>query len=352
MKFAFASDLHLSNEEKEKWSIDVLEEFLLKCTEIGIELVFFGGDLFDDFNQIPFLLERFNNIIDNSGIKNFYFLPGNHDLMYSNSRKIEDFEFSKKVSIKSKVPFEIEKINNYEFLFIPFQRDLNNVRNMLKQQKESEKRIVFGHGSLIDFNYSNEEDNSFFEKSFFNYLEADFVFLGHIHKHIQSENIFYPGSMRLWRKGEEGKHGFLVFNGENENVEFISLKKGGEYIELKVIVEGENFDIESLKNVVNDLIKNTWIVFLLEGFVYESRQLDKVKNYLIENFGKDFRIEFEENNLINSNISLMHPLFNIFMDKWKEVYNNIVDEKEKEVYRLARTYFAKELAEFIQGNEK
>ncbi len=340
MKFIFAADLHLSSAEE--YSFSVFEEILSLCKENEIRELILGGDVFNSFFDAEKLVERFNEAISSSQLDNIFFLTGNHDTKGASVEKLVKLQFHSKARIFSSIPFEIHLVKDIEFLFLPFQRDISAIFKKEVPSK-THKRIVIGHGSLIDFNPAGEDEESFYDNELFSYLEADIVLLGHIHKRITREKIHYPGSARVWRSGEEGKHGVLIVDSESLSTEFVPLKSGGEFISLKIEVEDDRFKAELPQRVEN----NQWFELFLEGWVSNRTNIEKIKKKLSEIFRAAFKYEFNEENVIDVSQFYENSLYKIFIEKWKGQFENLTDENEREIYKLARKYFLEELSRFI-----
>jgi DNA repair exonuclease SbcCD nuclease subunit len=343
MKFAFASDLHIT--KNEDWTLDVLDEILAKCKNNGIHFLFFGGDVFDSFDDLSGLKDRFNEVIGRSNLEKVFFLPGNHDLKGITLEEFSGLQFDEKIKLISTSPLDYRNVGGIEFVFIPFQKDFLKIYNTSLPEKRS-KRIVIGHGSLIDYNFAGEDEDCYFDEGLFEYLEADLVLLGHIHKNVAKGKIIYPGSARVWRNGEVGKHGFYAFDLEENKANFIELESGGKIVEVNVMVENENFEV---KDMPSELPKNCWLVFKLKGFVQDERMLENIRDSLSSNGRGALKIFFDEENVLETGSCYDSELFKIFMEKWREHYDTLVDNDEKMIYELARKYFLYELSSLLEG---
>ncbi len=352
MKIGFASDLHINEEE---WTLDVLRELL----ENSPPFLILGGDVFDSFDCLQRQKDSFISIIKRASVEKIFFLPGNHDISGGSLNEIENIDFGDKIIPITQTPYLSMEMENKEFVFVPFQKDLSLLYSSEIKSKTVE-RIFIGHGSLIDYNLGNEEENAFFDRGFFKFIEADFVLLGHIHNSyfsggmnfsgkINKEiNLFYPGSARFWRKGETGKHGFLIFDLDEKSYNFIELKKGGEYLEIKIIVDEDKYNIPLEVENINE---NSFVEFIFEGIVYNSSIIEEIINELrmkYEDIAR--RLYFNEINIVNISNYYNSEVFKAFMEKWKKHYANALTEEEKENYLLARKLFVQELQEIFGGN--
>ncbi|MGC8765611.1 MAG: metallophosphoesterase family protein [Brevinematia bacterium] len=345
MKLVFAADIHLNLDED--YSFSVFEEIVSLCESEGIENLFLGGDTFESYQDAAGFIERFNQLISDSTLNNVFLLSGNHDIKGADGAGLSGLPFDRKVRVIASLPFEFVQLDEVEFLFLPFQKDISKLFTS-EIPRKNQKRIVIGHGSLIDFNYEGEDEDSFYDDELFSYLEADIVLLGHIHKSLKKGNIYYPGSSRVWRSGEEGKHGVLIVDTENLNPKFHPLESGGEFINLKVEVDDENYKI---LNLPSEIKRNQWYLISLHGCVTNRVFIENLKERIGKKFQNSFRIEFDESDVVDVSRYYENSLYKVFIEKWKLQYETLSDEEEKEIYRLARKYFLEELSRVVFGSE-
>jgi len=356
MKIVFASDLHLNKEKG--WTLNVLKELVEKAKEFS-NILILGGDVFDSFYDLKVLKDFFVSTINDSSLEKVFFVPGNHDIYGSSLKDLAKINFGNKIFTFTQTPYSIVTFEKeeLEFLIIPFQKDLSSLYN--KDIEFSKNfRIVIGHGSLIDFNFNEEEENSFFDYEFFNLVNAKIVFLGHIHNSNLNDinieqKIIYPGSARIWRKGEDGKHGFIVYDTKTNEIIFNKLENGGEYIRINIELDGDKFFID--KTVFENLPLNCFLEIIFKGIVYSDNSIEnikmKIKQLLKEKsiINKDEASLFNTDNVINATNYYNLEIFKVFMKKWKKFYSNETDEKERENYLLARKLFIEELGQFLVG---
>lgn len=339
MQIAFASDLHINGE---KWTIDVLKELIEKSPPVLI----LGGDVFDSFQDLVKQKDNFISIVEKSNIEQVYFIPGNHDIKGGSLKEIEKLNFGNKIIAITQTPYSSVIIGEQEFIFAPFQKDLSKLYESEFSFPQLE-RIFVGHGSIMDYNFTNEEENSYFDNSFFDLIEANIVLLGHIHTPLQKGKIYYPGSARVWRKGEEGGHGFLLFDMNKRTSNFIPLESGGKFFSIKITVDENNYYIPP---DVQNIDKNSFVEFVFDGVVNNISELETIKNELKSTYSAK-EIYFTEENIVEIGQYYNSEIFKAFMKKWKELYELQTDENERENYLLARKLFLQELKSFSGGKD-
>ncbi len=343
MNLVFASDLHLS--VKEKWSLNVLEELLLKASKKS-QYLFLGGDVFDSFDDLLKLKDDFIKKVEKSNLERVYFLPGNHDIAGATLEKLNEIDFGKKICLMSKTPFLFDLINDIEFLFIPFQKDFSEL--YLFSEEKRAFRVVIGHGSVEgDFLNNEEENNAIFSRNLFKLLDADLVLLGHIHKGREINNILYPGSARVWRMGEEGPHGFLVYSTDNRQKEIIPLENAGKYEVIELNIEEDKYSLIDKEDLNKE---NVFLEIVFNGFVNNVTVLDNIKRKIEAKFDKA-KTKFNEDKIIIAENVYNSQLFKLFMEKWHNYYKNEVNQEEKEILLLSRRYFIEELNELRKGGK-
>ena len=165
------------------WAIDIAKKE--KC-----ETGFFLGDWHHNRSSINLLtlsyslkaLEKLSKTF-----KNFYFLPGNHDLYYKDKRDIHGAEWAKHLP-------NIKVINEWfqedNVAIVPWL-----VKNDHKKVKKIKAKYVFGHFELPHFKMNASitmPDTG--EISADDFTKVDHVFSGHFHIRQKQKNIEYIGN--------------------------------------------------------------------------------------------------------------------------------------------------------------
>lgn len=272
MKVAFYSDLHIYNHHRllinSETSFNILSYIKEFCIENGITKVFSLGDFFHTKAKAyaPHVIQAWLKLKEfyKAGIEHTMII-GNHDMANPNNTMNSIlFVFSDYCKI----------VPDYSFL------DIDNVRlhlmsytnTMFKDfiYHDKKKNILLGHLDIIGFQMTNG-----FEASE-GYKISDFdqfytVFSGHYHKHQTKRNIVYVGSPYQTSFGErDQKHGFVVFDTETLEWEFVEIDIAPKY---KVL------EINKLDDLTPDVVQNNFLkVKLNSGDINKL----KLKEKLIE----------------------------------------------------------------------
>lgn len=255
MKYLLTGDFHAEKGIVINILLDYLSYLQYYCLENGIKDIIVLGDVLERSSNIKneAFVPLFLKLIEmrDAGL-NFTFILGNHDIFNVNNDSIvQTFKPIGKV-IKS-----CGVIGDFTFL------------SYTKKEEDIPKggRYLFTHIPIADFNFDSAyhmtEKYSFPKATFENY---QLVFTGHFHRHQSQRNIIYVGSPYQLTFGEMGvDKGFVVFDTEREDWEFIKYDKAPTHIEINL----EDFNKVEVSNKFVRIIVNTKI----EHFVKLKRIL-------------------------------------------------------------------------------
>lgn len=343
MKIAMCADLHLSNGEK-KWSLDVLTE-LVKKAESKASILFIGGDLFNSLDDAIELRNDYAALIDTSKIEMVIWIAGNHDIKNTNetlsATSLENLHFGKKTTLvydrrsqeneKPTNPLSYTKNNEFELIAIPYLEHPEWYAYASLPEKAT-KRIILAHGTHADVAVCEEEETCLFPKGFEKIFDADFMLLGHIHKTITTNTYAYPGSARIWRRGEIDKHGFIIYDTQTDAVEFIELVSGGTYTKINLFVE----------NALPDFRVDAKPYQYVDVDMYGVVQNDTKREELIRKVSDILQpgcIKFTINasNLITTSLLEENPVWEAFSRELEKQKQS--NPQKSEIYDCARRLF-------------
>ena len=128
-----------------------------------------------------------------------------------------------------------------------------------------------------------EEKAGVIPDSFFNWLEADYAALGHVHaareSRIGGALAVYSGSARVWRRGEEGPRKVVCFeavNGKIEGKEDHVLRSAGEYRSFRLPLEPDStVQPAAMRELMEKLgsPSRDYIEVLLSGLIEDANAL-------------------------------------------------------------------------------
>lgn len=251
-KKIFTADLHLQPFESDNIELEngirlklqellnSIEQMLQYGIKSNIDTVIFGGDIGHYRNTIhtrPFYLfqELLLKYTDNF---NYIFIPGNHDgsSLYVGQNSVSFFRTMPKTKVLL-YPTVIENIT-----YIP---DSQNMLNDIKNAEPND--ILISHFPLSEgATESGLKITTKFSKKDLKKFKR--VYLGDYHTFQKVDHIYYPGSLIPLNKGECGPKGFIVFDDETLETEFVEVTGYRKYINVEI-------DETTDKKVLNKIIK-------------------------------------------------------------------------------------------------
>ncbi len=234
MKAIITADIHNGypkHIDESIWSMQVMREY---ASQNGIGLVLVLGDLFHDRVNLNIeVLTKVYDFFDETDEKydqRWVCFPGNHDMFLKNSWNVNSLRpLNRLLDIYEDV--SLLKIEGTRFWILPFVHFESAYMQILSKIEAQHKEgdILLTHigvnGSTLNacFLLQNWSVVTFENSPF------DRIFTGHFHCHQQvGHNVWYPGSPIPYRF-DEGlvEHGFIVFDTESRNHEFIPMFETG-----------------------------------------------------------------------------------------------------------------------------
>ena len=169
---------------------------------------------------------------------------------------------------------------------VPERPGYDDCRSWDVPAKAAPVRIVLAHGIVPGMAYTgpaaSDEDGETppgqLEPRLFRELAADYAALGHLHGRRQAVEdgvtLSYPGSARVWRRGESGERGVwrLAAGGNGVTSEFVPLRAAGRYRVSEVPVElSGSVDLAPLRP--ERWHRNDWVVLRATGVVEDENGL-------------------------------------------------------------------------------
>ncbi|MCX7883084.1 MAG: metallophosphoesterase [Brevinematales bacterium] len=345
MKIALISDLHVA--ASLPWTQQVWEAFLSRVEEENISLVVVGGDLFDSLDDAYTLRQWLAHSVDKTRISRLLWIVGNHDLTNPTTGKqvyrLADMNFGEKVEVCLTPDLWVE--DGIEIMGYPFplvrteeEREAFSPSKLLSRFPSPEqRRIAVAHVGLASWVPHMSEEAEVIPKTFATMFQCERVFLGHIHQRLEDGVYRTLGSARVWRKGESGEHGYLVYDTETHTERFENLPEGRVFQEKEVFVFYDQVEDREEK----PFSSHTWLHFDLYGVVQNDAQKEKIKDHLRQKYTNVAEITFDEEGLFLSSVLANHPVWQIFLSKWEKHYE-ASPEEEKSLWLLAREIFVKD----------
>ncbi len=319
-----AADLHLSVSEKE-YGLAVLDEIVVTAVGAGTDALVFAGDLFDSFADCESLRADFRAHVQPIGKHCLLlFLPGNHEDLGRGSRPLSGLDFGAARVLEQK-PFGIHRVADVEVLAIPHQRGYAEYREWKVPPKETKIRIALAHALVAGAGFAFddvEEEASVIDPDLFLRFGADYAALGHIHAErrlsVGSITLAYPGSSRVWRRGEVGPRVVhLIEADEGIRSSPIVLRKAGMYRRYDVPL-GLAGEAPDLSDIESQWRSEDWVELCLAGLVDDERDIANLEDAFQRRYGRQVRkFEVERNDIAVLSGITSEPIAGSFLEAWE-----------------------------------
>jgi len=282
------ADIHLSLAHEER--LKNFKLFCQKAIEDGIQHIIIAGDLFDkDVDNTT--LQAFDNLAQQFQSLTFHIIPGNHDIS-------TDPHFFRNTNIKIYSSPQIVVLDNYTFVFVPYQEGQNMATYLylLQEQLKDKSWTLISHGDYTGNSSSNigENESGYFpiSKADINFFHPTSIILGHIHQSYSPlNNLLYTGSLYPLNKGEIGIRRFIKIDTDSQtiNSENWITKTIYEKFTLTLIPNNNTEDyclrkIQDFLNKHEEGRHNLFLLLYLNGYTYNRNEIphifDKLKTQL------------------------------------------------------------------------
>lgn len=242
-KAAVFTDIHFgrknSSELHNKDCMKFIEWFIEKAKEHEVDHIIFGGDWFEHRDSISgktldYSHKAMRLIKNELGNIPFFFLVGNHDLVFRNTRNAFNtkiFEpFPNMIIIDEPQTFEI---SDKKVLFCPF---LFHDEYSKQVQFVNSHDIVFGHFEFKGFVVTGDTKEMDHGPEHTDFKKCTNIFTGHFHKRQKKDNVYYIGSTfpMDFSDANDTKRGMMIYEYENDKKTFIDWDNAPTYIRCKL----------------------------------------------------------------------------------------------------------------------
>lgn len=256
------SDLHVNLNNRDgahlKHIIDVTDEFYDLCIEKNVHKIIILGDLFDTKTSIRTeALLLITKIIKKFSKKwEVFIIVGNHDLasfIDKEQNLVDIFDGYKNITVIDK-PCTYELTDNLNVTMTPYMyaEEFKKYISCLELYKDT---ILFGHQGLSGFSMNQYKDSENNVQQVYNEADMDAsefefkkIFMGHYHGYQQKGKVTYVSSpLQLRHNDELADHGFVFFNENTLDHEFVPCKSTPQFATIRV-TKSTLPDILKLKN--------------------------------------------------------------------------------------------------------
>lgn len=241
MNVAITADVHLSAGEDHPERYSALVNILDSLVKQDIETLIIAGDLFDkDCSNYS----RFEEICRQYPRIDIHVIPGNHDPDISRSVIVGE-------NVRIYDSPALQKINDLNFVFIPYSAT-SGMGEYLGEYRPEKRWVLIGHG---DYFGGMKQRNPYEKGTYMPLYRKDIeefspwrVFLGHIHKPMNIDNLYYPGSPCGIDINETGRRRYLVFNTATGHTSSKTVRTDVIYLQEKYLLIPDENEVERLRN--------------------------------------------------------------------------------------------------------
>lgn len=254
IKLFHCADLHLSSAGDEpSYCLSVLDDIVEAALREESDYLIFAGDTFNTFGDAEALRAEFRGRMRSLGGRcRVILVSGNHEDLGRNNRSLGAFDLGippESVVEATAGPFSLLRRSGVEFLAIPHRSDHRDYTEWNVPEKTGAFRVAVAHGIVAGMSFTWEDGETdacaaVMDPDLFQRNQVDYAAMGHIHSFRRERSgeteILYPGSARVWRKGETGpRRAALITLGENIEISQVELKAAGQYRNMDIFM---NFD--------------------------------------------------------------------------------------------------------------
>lgn len=266
----------------------MLDELVDLCGDVRASLLLLAGDVFDSFDAAEalrgFFCARIARLDKHCQV---LLLPGNHDEQRQGNSRLAALDLGPAILLDRR-PFSLVRFDpeEVEVVAIPDQPDYEGYRGWGVPAKVAPVRIVMAHGIVSGMAYTGPEPKEdeaqvsagLFDLRLFHELAADYVALGHLHGRRQAVDdgviLSYPGSARVYRRGESGARGAwrVIAGRTGVSSEFVTLRAAGQFRSSEVPVDlAGSIDLAPLHP--SGWSRNDWVELHATGVVEDENAL-------------------------------------------------------------------------------
>ena len=254
MLILHAADLHLSLDES-AYTLGVLTEIVSVAARERAEALLLAGDVFDSFQDMQRLHAEMASALDALPPScAVLYIPGNHEYLRAPQAALDAMRRMSlgRALLVTAEPFSVippGQAGGAEIVAVPHQASYTDyVSWEVPARKADQPRVVLAHAALTGASYlgpDTEEVASVMDTDLLARLGADYAAMGHLHTprtvRIGDVTVSYPGSARVWRRGETGPRSVCLarLEGGTVRVDRAILATAGQYRLLPVAMDLE-----------------------------------------------------------------------------------------------------------------
>ncbi len=339
LRLFHSADLHLSQAER-SYGFSVLEELIYHCRRLQADAWLLCGDVFDSHEDALALAGDFHDYLRELGALPLLMIPGNHELSGGRAPATlaplaqgaaPGFRLALRTPYERLLPPDLDA----EFLAVPFQRSYGEYPEWAPPARERRWRVGLLHGVVNGMTYtgqSEEAEHAFIERDLFTRLGLHYAALGHIHARGEASQgacvAHYPGSGRVWRKGETGPRQatLAVLDDAGVRTEPVAIQAAGVYRVVQVPLDerGAPLGYDSPEALLAALEAGhgpqDWLRVELSGFVARRTEAEALQRLLQRRAANFRRFDAVLTDIVEAERLRDHPLVRSFDALWRPRY--------------------------------
>lgn len=309
LRIIHTADLHLTSGDDRVYGYAVLDEIIAVANARNADFLILAGDVFNRFGDLDTGRNDFKNRVGKLRKEcEIIYIAGNHENLERKNRKISAFDLGiprENIIDSDRAPLVLLDKEQIEFLCVPHQTDYSALSTAETPPRTAKPRLAIAHGILTGTTLANlvddeEEQAVVIDASLFAKHQVDYVCLGHIHKQSQITlgkiKGRYPGSPRVWRKGEVGPRqiNYLEIDGAAVRDELITLASAGEFHEIDFFVSLDD-NHQALERLPAEFSRHDYIFVTLHGIAEDAQAIEKIKSEIVKKYASRCRLlEFDD----------------------------------------------------------
>ena len=331
------ADLHLSEQERD-YGLAVLREIVDLTNGAEAELLLFAGDVFDSYADMSSLRIPFRAELERARRAcRIMMIPGNHELLRPGPTPITAMGFGR-AELLAATPFDRREAAGVEIIAIPHQGSYAGYRDWPLPPRGELPRLALAHAALAGVAYlgpQQEEGGSAMDVDLLVRLEVDYAAMGHLHESRTVREgrmqASYPGSARVWRRGEYGARGVnLLELGAQSSLSRLPLRLAGEYHSLVVPLDLTGL-LPELSGVWGE---HDYLDVELCGLVEDERAAEAAREELRRRYGGAVRrLEVSTDGVTPVAGVAANPLAQRFVELWRERRAELEQQHGEQVAR-------------------
>jgi hypothetical protein len=296
-------------------------------------------------------------------------LPGNHEYLRGGQANLAHLDLGP-LQILEETPFQLLTYPELEILAIPHQPHYKNYMEWPVPPKKSPFRLALAHGSVSGMTYLGatnrvigpvnasspveEEGGSVLDPDLFSRFQVDYAALGHIHANRQQNTgstlLYYPGSARVWRKGELGPRFINLLQLDKQlTCTPVTLQAAGQYryYEWPLALTGE---LPAPSREPADWKKEDWLVIRLTGVVEDEQKVAALAQKLTEQYAfRVRRLEILRDEVLVLEGIASQPVAQKFLTLWQKRAPAADDLHANQVWLKARELALQKVVEYLKA---